>query len=296
MKVAVTGSSGLIGSALVPALSGAGHSVLRIVRRPAAAADEITWDPAGGAIDAGALAGVDAVVHLAGANIGTRWTEAKKRAILESRTAGTKLVAETVAALHPRPRVLLCASAVGFYGDRRDEVLTEESSKGDGFLSDVVAAWEVAAQPARDAGIRVVHLRHGLVLARDGGALGKLLLPFKLGVGGPVGSGEQWWSWVAMEDVTGAYLHALDSALTGPVNLVAPGATRNRDFVKVLGRALHRPAIAPFPGFAVRVLLGEMGDELLLSSMRILPTALETSGYAFRRRELADALEHELRS
>jgi len=294
MKVAVTGSSGLIGSALLPELTNAGHDAVRVVRRRPVGRDEVAWDPAAGTISSDALAGIDAVIHLAGYNLGTRWTESKKRAILESRTGGTRLIAETVAQLDPRPRVLVCASAIGFYGDRGDEVLTEASAKGEGFLADVVEAWEAAAQPARDVGVRVVHLRQGLVLSREGGALGRLLLPFRLGLGGPVGGGDQWWSWVAMEDVTGAYLHALTSELSGPVNVVAPGATRNRDFVKALGRALHRPAVAPFPAFAVRMLLGEMGDELLLSSHRIFPAALEAGGYAVRRRELADALAHVL--
>jgi uncharacterized protein (TIGR01777 family) len=294
VKVAVTGSSGLIGSALVPALREAGHEALRVVRREPRAPDEIGWDPDAGTIDTAGLAGVDAVVHLAGATIGARWTQSRKRAILESRTKSTALLAETLNRLEPRPAVLVCASAIGFYGDRGDEVLGEESDRGPGFLSDVVVAWETAAQPARDAGIRVVNLRQGLVLSRRGGALGRLLLPFRLGLGGPVGGGDQWWSWVAMDDVTGAYLHALEHPLGGVVNLVSPEPVRNRDFVKALGRALHRPAVTPFPAFAVRTLLGEMGEELLLASQRVVPTALEAGGYAIRRRTLADALESTL--
>jgi uncharacterized protein len=290
VRVAVTGSSGLIGAALLPALRREGHEPARIVRREPVAPDEVGWDPEAGTIDAHALAGADAIVHLAGYNLGTRWTESKKRLILESRTESTRLLAETASLLAPRPTVMVCASAVGFYGSRADELLTEASPRGVGFLSDVVEAWEAAAQPARDAGIRVVHLRQGIVLSRRGGALGRLLLPFRLGVGGKVGTGDQWWSWVALEDVTGAYLHALEHPLAGPVNVVSPEPARNRDFVKTLGRALHRPAVAPFPSFAVRVLLGEMGEELLLASQRVLPAELESSGYAIRQRTLAEAL------
>jgi uncharacterized protein (TIGR01777 family) len=290
VKVAVTGSSGLIGSALLVALGGAGHEPLRIVRREPTRPDETAWDPQARTIDAQSLAGVGAIVHLAGYNLGSRWTESRKRRILESRTLGTRLLAETAARLEPRPSVIVCASAVGFYGDRADEELTETSSRGDGFLADVVEAWEAAAQPARDAGIRVVHLRQGLVLSRRGGALQRLLLPFRLGLGGRVGSGDQWWSWVAIDDVMGAYLHALEHPLSGAVNMVSPEPVRNREFVELLGRVLHRPTLAPFPSFAVRLLLGEMGEELLLSSQRALPVALEASGYEIRHRTLADAL------
>jgi uncharacterized protein (TIGR01777 family) len=290
VKVAVTGSSGLIGSALLAALGGAGHEPLRIVRREPTRPDETAWDPQARTIDAQSLAGFDAIVHLAGHNLGSRWTESMKRRILESRTLGTRLLAETAARLEPRPSVIVCASAVGFYGDRADEELTETSSRGDGFLADVVEAWEAAAQPARDAGIRVVHLRQGLVLSRRGGALQRLVLPFRLGLGGRVGSGDQWWSWVAIDDVVGAYLHALEHPLSGAVNVVSPEPVRNREFVELLGRVLHRPTLAPFPSFAVRLLLGEMGEELLLSSQRALPVALEASGYEIRHRTLADAL------
>ncbi len=290
MRVAVTGSSGLIGSALLAALRAGGHEPTRIVRREPVVPDEVGWDPEAGTIDAHALAGAEAIVHLAGYNLGTRWTATKKRQILESRTESTRLLAVTASSLEPRPTVMVCASAVGLYGDRGDEVLTETSPRGEGFLSDVVEAWEAAAQPARDAGIRVVHLRQGIVLSRRGGALGRLLLPFRLGLGGKVGTGEQWMSWVALDDVTGAYLHALEHPLSGPVNLVSPEPARNRDFVKALGRALHRPAVVPFPSFAVQMLLGEMGEELLLASKRVLPAALESGGYVIRQRTLHGAL------
>jgi uncharacterized protein len=290
VKVAVTGSSGLIGSALLPALAAAGHEPVPLVRgvpRPG----EVRWDPATGSIDGAGLAGAGAIVNLAGETIAARWTETRKRRILESRVAGTRLIAETAARLEPKPGVLLCASAVGFYGSRGDEELTETSAKGAGFLADVVEAWEAAAEPAREAGIRVVHLRHGLVLSRHGGALARLLLPFRLGLGGRVGSGDQWWSWIAMEDVTAVYVSLLELQLSGPVDLVAPEPARNRDFVKALGRALHRPAAVPFPSLAVRAVLGEMGEELLLSGQRVLPVALETHGFEFRCRTLAAGLE-----
>jgi hypothetical protein len=275
---------------LLPALRDAGHAPLRVVRREPSAPDEVGWDPEAGTIDVHGLAGVDAIVHLAGYNLGSRWTESKKRRIRDSRTDGTRLIAETAAHVDPRPSAIVCASAVGFYGSRGDDVLTDESPRGEGFLADVVEAWEAAAQPARDAGIRVVHFRQGLVLARRGGALGRLLLPFRLGLGGPVGPGDQWWSWVGISDLVRAYLHALEHPVSGALNLVAPEPVRNREFVKELGRVLHRPAIAPFPSFAVRVVLGEMGQELLLSSQRVLPAALETTGFAFEHRALADAL------
>jgi uncharacterized protein (TIGR01777 family) len=294
VKVAVTGSSGLIGSSLVPGLEAAGHDVVRLVRREPAAGGEVGWDPEGGTVDLGGLAGVDAIVHLAGETIGKRWTEERKRTVLESRTTGTRVIAEAAAALDPRPSVLLCASAVGVYGDRGDELLTETSARGEGFLADVVTAWEAAADPARAAGIRVVHLRQGLVLSRRDGALARLLLPFRLGLGGPIGSGEQWWSWVVLEDVVGAYLHALERPLAGPVNVVAPEPVRNRELARALGRALHRPAALPFPPFAVRLLLAEMGEELLLASQRALPSVLAADGYAFRCRTIAEGLARAL--
>lgn len=290
MRIAVTGASGLIGSALLPELRAAGHDVLTLVRHAPTGSDEVGWDPNAGTIDEAGFTGVDAFVHLAGFNLGTRWTDAKKRAILESRVAGTRLVAETAARLSPRPVALVCASAIGFYGERGDDVLTETEPHGDGFLAEVVEAWEAAAEPARDAGIRVVSLRQGLVLTRDGGALGRLLTPFRFGLGGPVGSGRQWWSWVALEDVVRAYLHVLERPLAGPLNVTAPEPTRNRDFVKALGHALHRPALAPFPAFAVKAVLGEMGRELLLTSQCVVPASLAADGFEFRQPALTGAL------
>jgi uncharacterized protein (TIGR01777 family) len=290
VDVAVTGSSGLIGSALVRALHERGDRALRLVRRAPAASDEIAWDPAGGAIDAATLEGLSAVVHLAGYSIGTRWTSSRKRLIRDSRVDSTRLLATTLAQLERPPALLVCASAIGLYGERGDEVLTEDAPRGAGFLADVVEAGEAAADPAREAGIRVVHLRHGLVLARHGGALARLLLPFRLGLGGRVGSGRQWWSWVALEDVIRAYQHVIDGTLAGPVNVAAPEPATNLDFVRALGRALHRPAAMPFPAFAVRTLLGEMGDELLLTSQRVVPAALTSDGFAFSHPSLPEAL------
>jgi uncharacterized protein (TIGR01777 family) len=296
MLVALSGSTGLIGSALAPALREAGHEVLELVRREPSGPGEVGWDPEGGSLDAAALEGVDAILHLAGENIGKRWTRATRQRVLDSRVKGTRLLAETAAQLERPPAALVCASATGFYGDRGDEVLTEESARGGGFLADVVDAWEHAAEPARDAGIRTVHLRQGIVLSRHGGALAKLLLPFRLGLGGRVGSGRQWWSWVGLDDVVAAYLYALDHPLAGPVNVTAPGVVTNREFTKAVGRALHRPTAVPLPGFAVRAMFGQMGVEMLLGGQRTQPSALTAAGFSFGRPVLDAALEHALRN
>ena len=245
--------------------------------------------PPAGTIDEEALADVAAIVNLAGANIDQRWTPEAQRRIRDSRVDGTRLLAETVSRLDPRP-VLLLASAVGYYGQRGDEELTEESAAGDGFLADVVREWEAAAEPARAAGARVVHFRQGIVLAKDGGALKRMLLPFRLGVGGRVGSGSQWWSWISLDDVVAAYLHALEHPLEGVYNLAAPGVVRNRDFVDALGRALHRPTVFPLPGFAVRLAFGEMGEEMLLGGQRALPARLPDAGFPFAYPEIGGAL------
>lgn len=293
MRVAVTGASGLIGSALVPVLQGAGHEVLSLVRRTPTAASEAQWDPAGGTIDVDALQGFEAIVHLAGENIGQRWTETSRRRILDSRVQGTRLVAETASALDPQP-ALLAASAMGFYGQQGDQELTESSPRGGGFLADVAEAWEEAARPAREAGARVVQFRQGLVLSKEGGALGRMLLPFRLGAGGRIGGGRQWWSWVAVDDVAAAYLFALEHSLDGVFNLAAPGVVRNADFVDALGNALSRPTIFPLPGFAVRLAFGEMGEEMLLGGQRIDSARLQGEGFEFAYPELEGALEHVL--
>ena len=291
MRIAVSGSTGFIGSALVPGLLGAGHDVVRLVRRDPAGPDELRWNPAGGTIDTAGLEGIDAAVHLAGYNLGRRWTASRKRRIRESRVDGTRLLAETLANLPTPPSVLVCASAMGYYGDRGDEVLDESAARGTGFLADVVAEWEAAADPARAAGIRVAHLRHSLVLAPRGGALRRLLLPARFGLAGRIGSGRQWWSWVALDDVVRAYLHVLERPVSGAVNVAAPDPRRNADFVKALGRALHRPTLAPFPTVAVKVVLGEMGEELLLESKRVVSAALEADGFSFRQPSLPEALD-----
>ena len=294
MKIAVTGASGLIGSALVPALEASGHEVVQLVRRAPEGPSELAWDPAAESIDAERLAGVDAVVNLSGATIGRRWTAARKREILASRVDSTTLLAETLAALEPRPKVLVCAGGIGIYGDRGDEILTEESELGTGFLAEVGTAWEAAAEPAREAGIRVVNFRQGIVLSRKGGALARLLAPFKLGLGGRVGSGSQWWSWVSMDDLVGAYRFALEGGLEGPVNLVSPSPATNAQFVKALGRALHRPTVFPLPAVAVKTLFGEMGDAALLQGQRALPARLLEAGFTFDYAELDAAFEQAL--
>jgi uncharacterized protein len=294
VKVAVSGASGLIGSALVPALEAAGHDVLRLVRREPERPGEVAWDPDEGTIDAKTLLGVEAAVNLNGATIGRRWTPQRKLEIRESRVRSTNLFSRTLADIEPRPAVLVCAGGVGIYGDRGDEILTEEAALGSGFLAEVGRAWEAAAEPAREAGIRVVNFRQGLVLSRRGGALERLLTPFKLGLGGRVGSGRQWWSWVAMDDLVAAYLFVLTADLAGPVNLASPNPTPNAQFVKALGRALHRPTVFPFPSFAVKTVFGEMGETALLESQRLLPARLLDAGHQFAYPELGAALERAL--
>jgi uncharacterized protein (TIGR01777 family) len=295
MKVLVSGSHGLVGSALAESLQADGHTVVRLVRSRSAGADEVSWDPEGGSIDSAALerAAVDAVVHLAGENIAAgRWTPEQKARLRDSRVKGTRTVAEAIAALERPPRVLVAASAIGYYGDRGDEVLTEDSRPGTGFLAEVSRQWEAAATPAAEAGIRVVNARIGVVLSTKGGALPKLLTPFRLGVGGPFGSGKQWMSWISLDDVIAALRHALDSAaLHGPVNLTAPAPIRNRDLARALGKALSRPAFLPTPAFALRMIMGsEMADALLLASQRVEPRRLTKTGFKFTHPELDEAL------
>lgn len=293
MRVAVTGASGLIGSRLVPALEGAGHEALRLVRREPQTAGEVRWDPEEGFVDRDALGAVDAVVHLAGENIGQRWSDSARRRIMESRVQGTGTIAQLVATTDPRP-ALLSASGIGVYGDRGDELVTEETPTGEGFQVDVVRAWEAAADPARDAGARVVHFRQGVVLDRRGGALDRMLLPFRLGVGGRVGSGRQWWSWVALDDVVAGYLWALAGAAEGVYNLTSPNPATNAEFTKALGRALHRPTIFPVPGLAIRAIWGQMGDEFLLEGQRAIPARLEAEGFRFEAPTLDEALARAL--
>ena len=302
MKIVVSGASGLVGSALVPSLVAAGHQVTALVRResqqtPPAGVSEVQWNPAAGELDAARLVGHDAAVHLSGESIaGGRWTNEKKRRIRDSRVQSTRLLAETLARLETRPHTLVCASAVGYYGDRGAEVLTEESTAGGNFLAEVCREWEAAAEPARAAGIRVVHLRFGVVLSAEGGALAQMLTPFKLGIGGPLGSGEQYMSWLTRDDAVGMIEHALtDETLSGPVNAVAPQPVTNSEFARTMGRVLSRPAILPMPAFALRLTLGrEMADALLLSSARVEPARLKAAGYQFKHPQLEGALRHVL--
>ena len=290
MRIAISGASGLIGSALVTALESGGHEVVRVVRTQPAGPQEVGWDPETGTIDAVALAGIDGAVHLSGATIGRRWNAARKKEILFSRVKSTQLLSETLASLDPRPSVLVCAGGVGIYGDRGDEILTEDSELGSGFLADVGMAWEGACEPARAAGVRVVNLRAGIVLSRGGGALQRLLTPFKLGLGGRVGSGKQWWSWIALDDVVAAIRFALEGTVAGPVNLVSPNPLTNAQFTKALGKALGRPTLFPFPAFAAKAVFGQMAEEALLTGQRALPAALLDAGFEFGYPEIDAAL------
>ncbi len=294
MKVAITGASGLLGTALTTALTADGHTVVP-VSRTRRDADTVVWNPRKGEIEADKLEGVDAVVHLAGENVfGLRWTQEKKERILASRVAGTELVAKTLAGLEKKPSVLVSASAIGYYGDRGDEILTEASAPAEaGFLSLVCREWERAAQPASDAGIRVVHPRIGVVLSPKGGALELMLPAFKTGLGGRVGPAAQWFSWIALDDVVGALRHALDTdALEGPMNTVAPHPVTMETFTDTLGKVLSRPTIFNVPTGLVRFVGGEMADETILQSARVRPVVLEENGYDFRFPELEEALRH----
>ncbi len=294
MNILVTGASGLIGSALVPILTAAGHDVTRLVRSPPQPGEKaVRWDPQAGTFEAHAFEGVEAVVHLAGENIAARWTPAQKAKIRDSRVQGTQVLSGMLARLTPPPKVLVCASAIGYYGDRGLEVISEDSAAGTGFLAEVCRAWEAAAEPARQQGIRVVHVRFGLVLSASGGALAKMLPPFRLGLGGVLGSGRQFISWIALDDAIGAIEHALvTDALLGPINAVTPQAVTNQEFTKTLGKVLGRPTILPLPAFAARLMFGEMADALLLASTRVQPAKLLASGYRFRYPELEGALRH----
>jgi uncharacterized protein (TIGR01777 family) len=296
--VVISGASGLLGHALAHALRPRDHETIALVRR-APKPSEIQWDP-NTALDPAKLSACDAIVHLAGKNIAGRWTEQFKREVLESRTRGTRTLAMAAAESYRRtgnPAVFVSASGAGYYGSRGDELLTEESPAGEGFLAEVCKQWEAATTPASDAGIRVVNLRIGLVLARDGGALKPMLPPFRLGLGGRVGSGQQYWSWISLNDVIGVMLFALQNdALRGPVNTVGPSPVRNEDFVRALGQALHRPTIFPLPEWFIRNILGEMGEELLLTSARVSPARLNAAGYRFEHGTLQAALAAALHS
>ncbi len=294
MRIAITGSTGLIGSALSAFLRNGGHEVVPIIRTPGG--EGIFWDPIGGMIDYAKLEGLDAVVHLAGEPIsGARWTDAKKKAIRESRVRGTALIAGALARLQRPPKVLVSGSAVGYYGKRGEELLKETDSAGKGFLAQVCREWESSAAPAAKAGIRTVILRTGMVLSPQGGALGTMLLPFKIGLGGRLGSGRQYVSWIDLDDLVGLVLYALRTpTLRGPVNATAPHPVTNVAFTDALGRVLHRPTILPVPSLAIRVLFGEMGTELLLNGSRVVPEAARQSGFNFLLPELEESLRFQL--
>jgi uncharacterized protein (TIGR01777 family) len=294
VRVLVTGSTGLVGTALVRVLRQAGYTVVSL-RRPQSRHREpgdALWDPAAGHIDAAALEDLDAVVHLAGENIAAgRWNAERKARIRDSRVLGTRLLAEALAARRRPPRVLVCSSAMGFYGDRGDEILDENSPPGDGFLSETCIEWEAAAAAAVQAGIRTVHLRSGIVLDAADGPLARMLVPFRWGLGGRLGSGRQFMSWVTLDDTIAIIRLAMDNEdLRGPVNSVAPSPVTNAEFTRILGRALGRPAFLPVPAWAVRLLFGEMADALLLSSTRVVPGVLQRAGFAFRHADLEAAL------
>ena len=291
MKIVISGASGLIGTQLVAKLSSSGHDVIRLVRR-SPKAGEIQWSPKSGTLDAAALEGADAVIHLSGAGIGDkRWTAGYRREILDSRTDTTALLAKTIASLSRKPSVFLSGSAIGIYGARNDEQLTEVSTHGTGFLAEVCEQWEAAAKPAVEAGVRTVYLRTGIVLSPKGGALKKLLPLFKLGVGGKFGNGKQWQSWISIDDEIGAIEYLLTANVSGAVNLTAPNPVTNADFTKVLASVLKRPAIVPVPTFAPKILLGgELADALLFTGQRVIPAALNASGYTFKHTTLESAL------
>jgi len=295
MKVLVSGSSGLVGRALFQALVKGGDEIVSLVRKqPSRMKTEIPWDPGAGRLSMNDLEGFDAVVHLAGESIATgRWTAEKKRRIRDSRVKGTQLLAGALASISNPPRVLVCASAIGYYGNRGTELLREESGHGRGFLPDVCREWETSSDAAADRGIRTAKLRIGVVLSSAGGALAKMRMPFKLGLGGKIGSGEQFMSWVALEDIVGIIRHVIENeALRGPINAVSPHPVSNTEFTRALGRVLSRPTIFAVPSFAARLLFGEMGEQLLLASTRVEPAVLTASGYNFRFPELEPALRH----
>jgi len=294
MKILISGASGLIGTALAPFLTSGGHRVVRLTRGAGEQADTVAWDPGAGTIDRARLEGLDAVVHLAGENISAgRWSPERKARIYASRVDGTRLLVEALTGLRQPPKVLIAVSAIGYYGNRQDDIVDEDSAPGAGFLADVCREWEAVTLPAAQHGIRVVNLRLGVVLSGNGGMLPTLLTPFRLGLGGAIGGGAQYVSWVAIDDVLGAVLYALSTpALSGPVNAVSPHPVTNREFTDTLARVLSRPALLPIPAAAVRLLFGEMGEELLLASTRVEPQRLTTSGFHFAFADLETALRH----
>jgi len=301
-RILISGASGLVGSALVPFVESHGYEVTRLVRHMPQQDNERQWDPMQ-AIPPNLVSGFDAVVHLSGESVAGRWTEAKKRCIRDSRVVSTQNLSEAMASAQKKPAAFLCSSAIGYYGNRGEEILTEESPSGTGFLAEVSREWEAATKPASDAGMRTVNLRIGIVLSRNGGALKPMLLPFRLGLGGKIGSGGQWWSWIHIEDLISAVWHSLQEMttmehrasspgqLSGPVNMVSPNPATNAEFTRTLAAALHRPAILPIPSFAARLAFGEFADEGVLSSTRVIPKKLLASGFAFQFPTLGEALK-----
>jgi len=294
MRILITGASGLIGTALQRSFDEIGHELLLASRKEAKDSQHIQWDVEKGFSELERLEGIDAVVHLAGESVfGLSWSDAKKKAIRDSRVDGTRSVVEAISRLKARPNVLVAASAIGFYGDRGDEEMTESSAAGDTFLAEVSKEWESEARRAEDAGIRTVLLRTGIILSKDGGALGTMLLPFKLGIGGVVGSGKQWMSWISIDDHIRVINYAIEyENVRGAVNSVSPNPVTNGEFTKTLGEVLYRPTILPLPSFAVNMVFGEMGDALLLASTRVVPKRLEDAGFEFKYPELKTAIEH----
>jgi len=291
-RILISGASGLIGSALVPSLESHGYEVIRLVRQQTDKANEVQWDPMS-PIPPEQVSGYDAIIHLSGESITSRWTAAKKTRIRDSRVVSTTNLSEALAKAESAPKTFLCASATGYYGSRGDEVLIEESAPGAGFLPQACVEWESATSPAMNAGIRTVNLRTGIVLCRDGGALKPMLLPFRLGLGGRIGNGRQWWSWIHIEDFVAAVHHILkNESVKGPVNMVSPDPVTNAEFTKTLGEALKRPAILPVPAFAARIALGQLADEALLASARVQPKKLLESGFQFKFPQLGVALEN----
>ncbi|TDD79901.1 TIGR01777 family oxidoreductase [Actinomadura rubrisoli] len=292
MKVTVTGSSGLIGTALVRSLRADGHEVLRLVRREPARPDEARWSPADGCVEVGAVAGADAVVHLAGEGVADRlWTPSHKRRIRDSRLGGTRTLSEAIAAADRRPPVLVCGSAIGFYGDTGDTEVDEKAPMGRGFLAELVRDWEAAATPAREVGVRVVHPRTGVVLGRGGGLLGRTLPLFRLGLGGRLGDGRQWTSWISLDDQVAALRFLIEGELAGPVNLTAPNPVTNEEYTRALGKVLRRPTPLTVPRFALRAALRGFADEGPLVSQRVLPRRLEEAGFRFAHPEVGAALK-----
>ena len=292
MRIIVSGSHGLVGKALIKALETDGHEIYRLVRHAPNSEHEIEWSPDRYSIAISRIEGFDAVFHLAGESIASgRWNDEKKRKMRESRTKGTKLLADALANLSAPPKTLISASAIGYYGDRGDELLTETSPPGKGFLADVCVEWEQATQHARSKGVRVVNTRFGIILDKEGGALAKMLTPFRMGIGGRIGDGKQWMSWIALDDVIGALQFTLkNESMNSPANFVAPNPVTNTEFTKTLGSVLSRPTIFPIPEFGVRLAFGEMGDALLLSSQRVEPKSLTQTGYKFNYTHLEAAL------